>query len=98
MLETNQRFGETNDIRMYIAEQGHDSWLFRVTAFLNSGTPGTPVTGTRRSRVPVVTPDQRGYGRTDRPESIEAYHILHCPVIALATTKQDEGASDEEGN
>ena len=70
-------FVETNGIRMHIAEQGEGplvilchgfpeswySWRHQLTALADAGFR-------------AVAPDQRGYGQTDRPEPIEAYHII----------------------
>lgn len=63
---------------MHIAEQGEGpavilchgfpelwySWRHQITALANAGYH-------------VIAPDQRGYGRTDRPDAIEEYDILH---------------------
>jgi pimeloyl-ACP methyl ester carboxylesterase len=32
----------------------------------------------------VLVPDQRGYGRSDKPEAVDAYHVLHLAGDALA--------------
>jgi pimeloyl-ACP methyl ester carboxylesterase len=67
----------TNGINMHVAELGEGplvilchgfpeswySWRHQLTALADAGYH-------------AVAPDQRGYGRTDRPEAIEAYHIL----------------------
>lgn len=77
MEKINHRSVETNGIRMHIAEQGEGplvilchgfpeswySWRHQLPALADAGYH-------------AVAPDQRGYGRTDRPEPIEAYHIL----------------------
>ncbi len=71
------RFVKTNGIRMHLAEQGEGplvilchgfpegwySWRHQLTALADAGYH-------------AVAPDQRGYGQTERPEPIEAYHIL----------------------
>jgi pimeloyl-ACP methyl ester carboxylesterase len=68
----------TNGISMHIAEQGDGplvvlchgfpelwySWRHQLTALGDAGYH-------------AVAPDQRGYGRTDRPEAVEAYDIVH---------------------
>ena len=36
-----------------------------------------PAAGPRRGRLPAVAPDQRGYGRSSRPEALEDYDIHH---------------------
>ena len=78
MAETNHRFVETNGIRMHVAEAGEGplvilchgfpecwySWRHQLPALAAAGYH-------------AVAPDQRGYGETDRPEPVEAYHILH---------------------
>jgi len=77
MDKITHRFVETNGIRMHIAEQGEGplvilchgfpeswySWRHQLAALADAGFH-------------AVAPDQRGYGQTDRPEPIEAYHIL----------------------
>jgi pimeloyl-ACP methyl ester carboxylesterase len=78
MAGINHRFVETNGIRMHVAEAGEGplvilchgfpecwySWRHQLPALAAAGYH-------------AVAPDQRGYGETDRPEPIEAYHILH---------------------
>ncbi|HXF51899.1 MAG TPA: alpha/beta fold hydrolase, partial [Dehalococcoidia bacterium] len=67
---------ESNGIRMRIAEEGQGplvlllhgfpecwySWRHQLRALAEAGFR-------------AVAPDQRGYGGTDAPEPIEAYHI-----------------------
>ncbi len=71
------RFVKANGIRMHIAEKGKGplvilchgfpeswySWRHQLTALADAGFH-------------AVAPDQRGYGQTERPDAIEAYHIL----------------------
>ena len=78
MEEITHRFVETNGIRMHIAEKGKGplvilchgfpelwyTWRHQLVALAEAGFHG-------------VAPDQRGYGQTDQPEPIEAYHILN---------------------
>lgn len=78
MEEITHRFVETNGIRMHIAESGKGplvilchgfpelwyAWRHQLVALAEAGFHG-------------VAPDQRGYGQTDQPEPIEAYHILN---------------------
>src|SRR5262245_3166635 len=78
MPEVAHRMVEANGIRLHVAEQGEGplvilchgfpecwySWRHQLPALAKSGYH-------------AVAPDQRGYGQTDRPEAIEAYHILH---------------------
>jgi pimeloyl-ACP methyl ester carboxylesterase len=77
MDQINHRFVNTNGIRMHIAERGAGalvvlchgfpecwySWRHQLNALGEAGYH-------------AVAPDQRGYGQTDRPASIDAYSIL----------------------
>jgi pimeloyl-ACP methyl ester carboxylesterase len=72
------RMVEANGIHLYIAEQGQGplvvlchgfpeswySWRHQLTALAAAGFH-------------AVAPDMRGYGRSDRPEAIEQYTLLH---------------------
>jgi pimeloyl-ACP methyl ester carboxylesterase len=78
MTGLGHRVVETNGIRMHIAEQGAGplvllchgfpeswySWRHQLQALADGGFR-------------AVAPDMRGYGRTDRPEAIESYTLLH---------------------
>ena len=71
-----QRMIESNGIRLNVAEQGplvllcHGfpeswySWRHQIAALAEAGFR-------------VVAPDMRGYGRTDAPEEIGQYTLLH---------------------
>jgi pimeloyl-ACP methyl ester carboxylesterase len=77
MAAVHHRFADTNGIRRHIAEQGTGplvilcprfpecwhSWRHQLPALAEAGFH-------------AVAPDQRGYGQTDRPEPIDAYHIF----------------------
>jgi pimeloyl-ACP methyl ester carboxylesterase len=72
------RFVETNGIRMHYVEAGRGplvilchgfpeswySWRHQIEALAEAGFH-------------VVAPDQRGYGQTDRPQTLAAYTVLH---------------------
>jgi len=72
------RFVETNGIRMHVAEAGDGplvvlchgfpeswySWRHQLHALADAGFH-------------AAAPDQRGYGRTDRPEDAGQYTLLH---------------------
>jgi pimeloyl-ACP methyl ester carboxylesterase len=72
------RMVETNGIRLHVAEQGRGplvilchgfpecwySWRHQVRALADAGFR-------------AVAPDLRGYGRSDRPEEVEQYTVLH---------------------
>lgn len=78
MHPVQHRFIDSNRIRMHLAEQGQGpvvvlchgwpeswySWRHQMAALAEAGYR-------------AVAPDQRGYGQTDAPEAIEAYHLLH---------------------
>ena len=96
MTEVNHRFIATNGIRMHIAEQGKGplvvlchgfpecwySWRHQLPALAAAGYH-------------AVAPDQRGYGHTDRPEAIEAYHILQLTgdIVGLVQALGEERAT-----
>ncbi|MBW8743713.1 MAG: alpha/beta hydrolase [Sphingomonas sp.] len=72
------RIVATNGIRLHVAEQGEGplvmlchgfpecwySWRYQLPALAKAGFR-------------AVAPDLRGYGRSDRPEDVEKYTILH---------------------
>jgi pimeloyl-ACP methyl ester carboxylesterase len=78
MTPLSHRTIEANGIRMYLTEQGTGplvvlchgfpeswySWRHQLTALAEAGFH-------------VVAPDMRGYGRTDRPDEIDQYTLLH---------------------
>jgi pimeloyl-ACP methyl ester carboxylesterase len=78
MPEVTHRMIETNGIRLHVAEQGEGpliilchgfpecwySWRHQLRALAQAGFR-------------VVAPDLRGYGRSDRPEEVERYTLLH---------------------
>jgi pimeloyl-ACP methyl ester carboxylesterase len=95
MTDLNHRFIQTNGITMHLAEQGQGplvvlchgfpecwySWRHQLPALAAAGYH-------------AVAPDQRGYGQTDRPEPIEAYHIfnLTADIIGLVHALGEERA------
>jgi pimeloyl-ACP methyl ester carboxylesterase len=78
MPEVTHRMIETNGIRLHVAEQGSGplvilchgfpecwySWRHQLGALAQAGFR-------------AVAPDLRGYGRSDRPEGVEKYTLLH---------------------
>jgi pimeloyl-ACP methyl ester carboxylesterase len=78
MTEVTHRMVETNGIKLHVAEQGTGplvilchgfpecwySWRHQLGAFAKAGFR-------------AVAPDLRGYGRSDRPEEVEKYTLLH---------------------
>jgi pimeloyl-ACP methyl ester carboxylesterase len=76
----------TNGITMHAAEQGRGPLVILLHGFPEGWyswrhqLPALAAAGFR-----AAAPDQRGYGRTDRPGSVEAYDILHltADVVGL---------------
>lgn len=78
MPDVTHRMIETNGIRLHVAGQGEGpliilchgfpecwySWRHQLAALAKAGFR-------------AVAPDLRGYGRSDRPEEVEKYTILH---------------------
>jgi pimeloyl-ACP methyl ester carboxylesterase len=93
MEGVNHRFIETNGIRMHLAEQGAGSLVVLCHGFPEcwySWKHQLPVLA--EAGYHAVAPDQRGYGQTDRPEPIEAYHILQLTADMVGLVHAlDEG-------
>ncbi|MCD7441429.1 alpha/beta hydrolase [Streptomyces lincolnensis] len=89
------RMVDVNGIRLHIAEQGEGPLVVLLHGFPESWHSW------RHQFAPlaaagfrVVAPDQRGYGRSDRPEDVSAYSILHLvgDVIGLIHALGEERA------
>jgi pimeloyl-ACP methyl ester carboxylesterase len=95
MADVTHRFIDTNGIRMHIAEQGQGPLVVLCHGFpecwyaWRHQLPALAEAGYR-----VVAPDQRGYGQTDQPEPIEAYHILQLTgdIVGLVHALGEERA------
>jgi pimeloyl-ACP methyl ester carboxylesterase len=78
MPEVTHRMIETNGIRLHVAEQGEGPLVILCHGFpecwysWRHQLPALAKAGFR-----VVAPDLRGYGRSDGPEEVEKYTILH---------------------
>ncbi len=76
--EVTHRTVETNGIRMHLAEAGAGPLVVLCHGFPKSWyswrhqLPALAEAGFR-----AVAPDMRGYGRTERPEAIDRYTLLH---------------------
>jgi len=95
MAELKHGFANTNGIKMHYVEVGSGplvvlchgwpeswySWRHQLPALAEAGFR-------------VVAPDQRGYGQTDKPEPIEAYHLLNLvsDIVGLVNTLGEEHA------
>jgi pimeloyl-ACP methyl ester carboxylesterase len=95
MTELKHRTVETNGIRLYIAEAGSGplvvlchgfpeswySWRHQIPALAEAGYH-------------VVAPDMRGYGRSDKPEAIDQYTLLHLigDMVGLLDALDEETA------
>lgn len=78
MTEVTHRFIETNGIRMHVAEAGVGPLVVLCHGFPESWYSWRhqlPVLA--EAGFHVVAPDMRGYGQTDRPETIDQYTLLH---------------------
>ena len=78
MPELTHRMIETNGIRLHVAEQGRGPLVILCHGFpecwysWRHQLPALAKAGFR-----AVAPDLRGYGRSDRPDDVEKYTILH---------------------
>jgi pimeloyl-ACP methyl ester carboxylesterase len=78
MPEVTHRMLATNGIRLHVAEQGEGPLIILCHGFpecwysWRHQLPALAKAGFR-----AVAPDLRGYGRSDRPEAVETYTILH---------------------
>ncbi|GAB2772607.1 alpha/beta fold hydrolase [Amycolatopsis magusensis] len=76
--EINHRFVQVGGLRVHLAEAGSGPLVVLLHGF-----PETWYSWRHQLRAlaaagyHAVAPDQRGYGRTDRPEAVEDYTILH---------------------
>jgi len=76
-MEITQRIIETNGIKMQIAEQGKGPLVIMCHGFPELGYSWRhQIQALSEAGYHAVAPDQRGYGKTDCPEAIEAYNIL----------------------
>src|ERR671930_103571 len=78
MAEPSHRFVETNGIRMHVAEQGDGPLVILCHGFPECWYSWRHQLGAlAKAGFHAVAPDLRGYGRSDRPEEVEKYTILH---------------------
>jgi pimeloyl-ACP methyl ester carboxylesterase len=94
-METNYRKIETNGIKMQIAEQGKGPPVIMCHGFPELGYSWRhQLQALAEAGFHAVAPDQRGYGKTDCPEPIEAYNIFQLvgDMVGLVQALGEEKA------
>ncbi|MFF8865153.1 alpha/beta fold hydrolase [Streptomyces sp. NPDC015139] len=89
------RMVDVNGVRLHIAEQGDGPLVVLLHGFPESWHSWHRQFGPLADAgFRVVAPDQRGYGRSDHPEDVGAYTILHLvgDVVGLIRTLGEERA------
>jgi alpha-beta hydrolase superfamily lysophospholipase len=72
------RMVEANGIHLHIAEQGQGPLVVLCHGFPESRYSWRhQLTALSAAGFHAVAPDMRGYGRSDRPEAIDQYTLLH---------------------
>src|SRR5262245_32855964 len=72
------RMVEANGIRLHLAEQGEGPLVILCHGFPESWYSWRhQLTALSAAGFHAVAPDMRGYGRSDRPEAIDQYTLLH---------------------
>jgi pimeloyl-ACP methyl ester carboxylesterase len=78
MPEVTHRMIETNGIRLHVAEQGDGPLVILCHGFPECWYSWRHQLGAlAKAGFRAVAPDLRGYGRSDRPDEVEKYTILH---------------------
>jgi len=78
MTRTTQRLIEANGIRLNIAEQGEGPLVLLVHGFPETWYSWRhQIDDLAAAGFRVVAPDMRGYGKSDAPQAIDQYTILH---------------------
>jgi pimeloyl-ACP methyl ester carboxylesterase len=94
-MESTHREIETNGIKMHIAEQGNGPLVIMCHGFPELGYSWRhQLPALAEAGYHAVAPDQRGYGKTDCPEPIEAYNILQLvgDMVGLVQALGEEKA------
>jgi pimeloyl-ACP methyl ester carboxylesterase len=94
-MEITHRLIDTNGIKMHISEQGEGSLVILCHGFPEIGYSWRhQLPALAEAGFHAVAPDQRGYGKTDCPESIEAYHIFQLvgDIVGLVHALGEEKA------
>ena len=78
MPEVTHRVIETNGIRLHVAEQGEGPLVILCHGFPECWYSWRHQLGAlAKAGFRAVAPDLRGYGRSDHPDEVEKYTILH---------------------
>ncbi|HLZ02530.1 MAG TPA: alpha/beta hydrolase [Bradyrhizobium sp.] len=78
MPEVTHRMIEANGIRIHVAEQGTGPLVILCHGFPECWYSWRHQLGAlAKAGFHAVAPDLRGYGRSDRPEEVEKYTVLH---------------------
>jgi len=78
MPEVTHRMVETNGIRLHVAEQGEGPLVILCHGFPECWYSWRHQLGAlAKAGFRAVAPDLRGYGRSDGPEDVDKYTILH---------------------
>ncbi|MFJ2865688.1 alpha/beta fold hydrolase [Kitasatospora sp. NPDC087314] len=86
---------EVNGVRLHLAEQGEGPLVLLLHGFPESWYSWRHQFGPlAEAGYRVVAPDQRGYARSEQPESVDAYSLLHLvgDVTALIGALGEERA------
>ncbi|MDX3761761.1 alpha/beta fold hydrolase [Streptomyces mirabilis] len=89
------RMVDVNGVRLHIAEQGDGPLVVLLHGFPESWHSWHHQFGPLADAgFRVVAPDQRGYGRSDHPDDVDAYTILHLvgDVVGLIHALGEEKA------
>jgi len=83
MAELSARFIETNGVRLYVAEAGQGPLVLLLHGFPESWySYRHTLRALAAAGFHAAAPDQRGYGESDRPASIEAYDQVELAADA----------------
>lgn len=88
-------FVTVNGVKLHVAEQGEGPLVVLLHGFPESWYSWRHQIGPLAAAgYRVVAPDQRGYARSEQPEAVEAYSLLHLTgdVIGLVDALGEEGA------
>jgi pimeloyl-ACP methyl ester carboxylesterase len=95
MDEPKQRLVEANGIRLNIAEQGEGPLVLLCHGFPESWYSWRhQFAALAAAGFHVVAPDMRGYGKSDRPQPIDQYTLLHLvgDLVGLADVLEARAA------